>query len=68
MTFFKNLNRHDNDQEPFNTECHESLNEINEEINQQISNEEILKATKKLKNNKKSWALLHKPSLKLSYH
>ena len=50
--FFKNLNSHDNDQEPFNTECHESLNEINEEINQQISHEEILKATKRLKNNK----------------
>ena len=50
--FFKNLNSHDNDQEPFSTEYHESLNEINEEINQQISNEEILKATKRLRNNK----------------
>ena len=50
--FFKNLNSHDNDQEPFTTEYHESLNEINEEINQQISNEEIRKATKRLKNNK----------------
>ena len=47
--FFKNLNSHDNDQEPFSIEYHESLNEINEEINQQISNEEILKATKKIK-------------------
>ena len=51
--FFKNLNSNDNDQMILNEGTDsESLNEINEEINQPISKEEILHAVKNLKNNK----------------
>ena len=52
--FFKTLNTcsNENDQICHDIEFDENLVEINEEINQPISQEEILKATKNLKNNK----------------
>ena len=52
--FFKTLHTcsNENDQICHDIEFDENLVEINEEINQPISQEEILKATKNLKNNK----------------